>query len=358
MKLLVITQKVDQADSNLGSFHEWLRRLSLRLEKLTVICLQKGSYDLPSNVEVLTLGKESGELRLKYLINFYRYIVSRRAEYDGVWVHMNQIYVILGGLLWKFWKKPMLLWYVHRSVTWQLRLAEKLVDHIFTTSLESFRLPSTKVSYVGHGINTEAFLPVASLSVHPLKLVTVGRITRSKDLTTLIRGVIAAAEHLPVGDCHFSIVGTPILPDDRAYLAELKALVAELKAEKIVTFNGAIAYAELPAFLQQQSVFLHASQTGSVDKAVLEPLAVGLVVVTSSEAFGALAQKGLVHGYKQGSYRELAATIQRIYVSNSGPNEAGRAYVLQNHNLNNLIDRILSYFSSAIDYKKKGKSQI
>ncbi len=348
MKLLVITQKVDQTDSNLGSFHEWLRRLALQVEKLTVICLQKGSYDLPANVEILTLGKEAGESRLKYLVNFYRYIISRRGEYDGVWVHMNQIYVILGAFLWKLWKKPILLWYVHRSVTWQLRVAEKFVNQIFTTSPESFRLPSSKVAYVGHGINTEAFLPAPYISRHPFKLVTVGRIARSKDLVTLIKGAAEAAKRIPAGECYFTIVGAPILPDDQVYFAELGALVVELEAEKIITFRGALTYTDVPSFLQEQSVFLHASQTGSVDKAVLEPLAVGLSVITSSEAFSDLSEKGVVTSFKQGDAVDLAKNIEKIYQSGIlKPNEKAREYVVKNHNLSRLINNIVSYFIAA-----------
>jgi len=56
MKLLIITQKVDINDDNLGFFHRWLEKLASRFEKLSVICLAEGEHHLPSNVAVFSLG--------------------------------------------------------------------------------------------------------------------------------------------------------------------------------------------------------------------------------------------------------------------------------------------------------------
>ncbi len=348
LSLLVITQKVDRNDSNLGSFHEWLLRLSLQVKKLTVICLEKGSCDLPANVEVLSLGKEVGASRSKYIVNFYRYIISRRGQYDGVWVHMNQIYVILGALFWKSWKKPILLWYVHRSVSATLRLAEKLVNNIFTTSPESFRLPSHKVEYVGHGIPVELFTAVPKLSCNPLKLITTGRITESKDLETIIRSVVRLKVLLPESEILLTVVGEPIRSDDQLYFQKIQTLVQELDLGTNVIFTGKMTNTDLREVLAQQSVFINASRTGSVDKAVLEALAARLPVVTSNEAFLPLTNEGIVMTFQEGESSNLAEVIEKI--CHSGiltPNQKGREYVIKNHNLTVLIDRIVTYFIAA-----------
>ena len=101
MRLLIITQKVNKNDPILGFFHRWIEEFAKRFEKLTVICLEKGEYSLPENVRVLSLGKEEGRSKAEYLSRFYRYIWEERNNYDAVFVHMNQEYVLLG---WKFWK--------------------------------------------------------------------------------------------------------------------------------------------------------------------------------------------------------------------------------------------------------------
>ena len=101
MRLLIITQKVDKKDSILGFFHDWLLEFSKHQEKIIVLCLEKGDYKLPSNVSVFSLGKERSISKIRMLFNFYRLISSKRKDYDKVFVHMNPIYIVLGGLIWK-----------------------------------------------------------------------------------------------------------------------------------------------------------------------------------------------------------------------------------------------------------------
>src|SRR3954464_15352498 len=98
MRLLIFTQKVDRYDPVLGFFYPWLEEFSKRFESIVVVCLEKGEHTLPSNVKVLSLGKEDGVSKYIYLKNFYKYIWNERNNYDKVFVHMNQEYVLLGGL--------------------------------------------------------------------------------------------------------------------------------------------------------------------------------------------------------------------------------------------------------------------
>ena len=115
MKLLIVTQKVDQNDSVLGFFLSWLIEFSKHFEKLTVICLEKGEYNLPDNVKVYSLGKEIESklqitnykllIRFNRIIKFYRLIWQNRKNYDTVFVHMNPEYIVLAGWLWKMMNK-------------------------------------------------------------------------------------------------------------------------------------------------------------------------------------------------------------------------------------------------------------
>ena len=138
MKLLIITQKVDKNDSVLGFFHGWIVEFAKHCEKLTVICLYKGEYDLPENVKVLSLGKETGRSRLKYVFRFYKYIWKYRKDYDNVFVHMNHIYVVLGGTFWKILNKKIILWYNHISGSVSLNIALFFVNYICFTSPFSY----------------------------------------------------------------------------------------------------------------------------------------------------------------------------------------------------------------------------
>ena len=157
MKLLILTQKIDLNDGVLGFFHGWIEEFAKNCEAVTAVCLYQGKHNLPANVKVLSLGKESGASRLKYLYNFYKYIRQERKNYDAVFVHMNQIYVILGAPLWRLWRKKIGLWYAHGKVSFSLRAAEKFTDLIFTSTKEGCRLDSKKIRIVGQGIDVNKF---------------------------------------------------------------------------------------------------------------------------------------------------------------------------------------------------------
>ena len=101
MKLLFITQVVDKEDAVLGFVHGWLIELACIFDHIHVICLEKGSVELPANITLHSLGKEEGVSRLEYLKRFYSLVFKLRPEYDGVFVHMNSEYVILAGPLWR-----------------------------------------------------------------------------------------------------------------------------------------------------------------------------------------------------------------------------------------------------------------
>ena len=138
MKLLFITQKIDRQDDVLGFVHRWVQKLSERCSRLTVICLEKGECDLPETVQVLTLGKESRQSRLMYLLCFYRYIRRLRCEYDVVLVHMNPIYVVMGFLFWRLWSKRIFMWYNHEYGNWLAKAAVRYVQTVLYTSPFSF----------------------------------------------------------------------------------------------------------------------------------------------------------------------------------------------------------------------------
>ena len=212
MKLLIVTQVVDKNHPILGFFHRWIEEFAVHCEQVSVICLQAGAHDLPPNVQVYSLGKEEGKGRIVRLFRFYKYLWTLRHEYDRVFVHMNQIYVILGAPIWRTLSKKINLWYMHGSVSLSLKIAEKLTDKIFTGSTESFRLKSSKVVVTGHGIDTAHFAP--QVVAKTTDLITVGRITKSKNLETLIDILKVLRETHPVT---LTIVGKSVTQNEHDY---------------------------------------------------------------------------------------------------------------------------------------------
>lgn len=292
MRVLILTQKVDKNDDILGFFHRWIIEFAGRCEKVIVVCLEKGKYDLPANVEVLSLGKELHDThtvfqKVRYAANFFTYAWTRRNDYDAVFVHMNPIYVALGGWQWRLCGKRIVLWYTHKNVDFKLRVAEFFSDRIVTASAESFRLKSSKVLVVGHGIPVEEFARIAEVR-HWMKdgvlhVVAVGRITPIKNFDVLVRAVAMLRERGV--QVRVTIVGGESIMSDSSCAKKLHALVNELQIADHIVFAGAIPNSEIARYYGENDVSVNLCPDGGVDKVVLESMAAGCIPFASNRAF-------------------------------------------------------------------------
>lgn len=296
MKLLIVTQAVDTEDPVLGFFVRWIEEFAKHIERIEVICLKEGKHSLPANVRVHSLGKERGAAsRAAYTFRFLSLAWRFRRDYDAVFVHMNPEYVVLGGLFWRLWGKKIALWYTHKSVNIKLRIAVFFSHIVFTASKESFRLRTKKLHVMGHGIDTDFFSPDAGVSRGGWAL-SVGRLMRSKRHDLAIRMAVQESKEL-----HIAGEG----PERE----RLRVLASELGAR--VHFLGGLTHAQLRDEYRKAAYLIHTSETGSLDKVVLEALACGLSVSTNDPAL-----KPLEH--------------------------EGPQYVLECHSLQRLIPRILA----------------
>lgn len=339
--LLIITQIVDKNDSILGFFHGWILEFAKQFKNVKVVCLKKGEYGFPENVEVFSLGKESGVSRLGYIINFYKYIFSKRKDYDTVFVHMNPIYVILGGIFWKVMNKKISLWYTHKNVDAKLRIAEKIVDTVFTASKESFRLKSKKIHIMGHGIDADKFRLSVKNEGYRNRLMQIGRISPIKKIDISINAmeIIVAKNSNYVLD----IIGDVSSVSDKKYKEYLESMIEKKGLSANINFLGTISNDKLPDLFADYFCLLHTSETGSLDKVVLESMATGTFVLSCNDAIvPMLSDKRLSFG--KGDFSQLAD----IFMSLSAMDEIEknrllnyyREIVLEGHLLGDLIVRI------------------
>lgn len=335
MKLFIITQKVDKNDPVLGFFHQWLEEFAKHCEQLIVICLAKGQYNLPSNVTVLSLGKESGGSRIKYVANFYKYIWQERNNYDAVFAHMNPEYVILGGLFWRIWGKKIGLWYTHKSVNLKLRLAARLSYLIFTASPESFRLKSKKVRITGHGIDTELFKPREKGESGEFKIISVGRISATKNQLNLVK-IFAELVSQIQKPMSLELIGAPAVVEDKKYLQQINDYIIVHNLKNKVRLLGARPQRELVEYYQEADLLVNLSQTGSLDKDVLEAGACNLDILTSNEAY----QKELPGEYLADNNKESIREALVKKIEHPQPVNL-RGWVERNHSLPNLINKII-----------------
>lgn len=340
MKLLICTQKVDKDDPILGFFHRWIEEFAKHCEHIVVIANGVGEYNLPKNVEIYSLGKEKNSSRVIKIFRFVRFSYRLRKEYDAVFVHMIPEFVIAGGVIWRFFKKQVSLWYVHGTVSLRLQAAVFLAHKVFTTSPESCRVKSRKVQSMGHGIDIPKVFPPKKES-KVLSVISIGRISPAKQVEKLLeafrllkeRGVPFTAQ----------LIGGPATKNDIAY-----ANLIEIKAKKLgVDYKGPLPHEEAMSMLQSADIFVSASITGSVDKAVLEAAARRVVPIFSSKAFDtALGVPGLWVS-SEGTGAPFADRIQEL---SNNPNELQtlaeqvHTVVLRKHNLTQLIPKIVTSY--------------
>jgi glycosyltransferase involved in cell wall biosynthesis len=349
LRLLLFNLATDADDSNLGFTTDWVNGLAARCQYVDVITMRAGRLAVSDNARVYSVGKEKGYGEFRRGLVFYavlaRLLLTRR--YDACFAHMMPLFALMAAPLLKVWRVPITLWYAHGAVSKRLERAEKLVDHVVTSSPEGFRIPSKKVILVGQGVDTTLFCPApeGKPAGGPFTIVTVGRIAPVKRLETLIDAAQSWVNGLGETNLRLSIIGEPTA-EHRAYAEMLRHLVEDLNLGSVVEFPGAVGHERVALEYQEADVMVNLSATGSQDKAVLEAMACGLPVITANEAFREFlapwADKLLIPPDSPG---KLLARL--VAMKNMPPDERRalglelRQHVIDHYNMDGLLNRLM-----------------
>ena len=300
-------------------------------------------------MKVFSLGKERGRVsRVRYAWRFWKILIFGQFSYDTVFVHMNPEYVMLGGLFWRLTGKKFALWYEHKNITIPLRLATLLVTHVFSASEKGFRIKTKKLRVMGHGIDTTRAVPTHIPSPGTLRLMTSGRISAIKKLEVTLNAYFSLkARGLSVT---YKIAGAPVSEEDKEYEEKLFELLLTHKEEKEEIFVGAIPHADMPKFRASADYFLHASETGSLDKTVLDAIISGVLPISASSAYQTLF--GNYQGalsYPPGDHEALADRVLGLEAltpeTRNAIRNALRERVVKEHSIESLIPRIVKELS-------------
>ena len=356
MRLLIMTQKVDREDSVLGFFHQWIEKLAEKFDVVNVVCLEKGQYSLPANVEVFSLGKENVSKscerriltrknnlsRIRYLFRFFKYVWRLRNDYDAVFVHMNPIYIVLAGIFWKIRKKKVFLWYNHQFGTLITRIGIALADKVFYTSPFSFTSNFKKSKIMPAGIDTDMFSPKLKSKSSKLKnsILYLGRISSIKNLDVLIKATRLLDNQGK--DFVLNIVGDAKDEDER-YFQKIKKLSQELVAKNKIKFWGNVPNYQTPEIYNQAGLFVNLTNSGSLDKTTLEAMACETLTLVSNKSFKEVLPDFLI--FNERDVQDLKNKIINIFNMTQEEKEILakklRSYVCQNHSLDDLIEKIV-----------------
>lgn len=349
MKLLIFTQKVDKNDPVLGFFHNWIIKFSEGLEKLTVVCLQKGKVELDPQIKVFSLGKEDKKSRLAYILNFYKYIWQERKNYDTVFVHMNQEYILLGGIFWKLLGKKIFLWRNHPYGNILTNIAVWFSDKVFYTSPQSFVARFKKGKLMPVGVDIEKF-KAKNEKRKINSILSLGRISPIKNIDKLIEVAILLDEKGK--DFVLDIVGDPVNPEDRGYYQILKNKADVLVKNGKINFIPAVSQEKAVEMYQTHQVFVNLTPSGSMDKSILESISCGCIPVVVNTFFKEIFDPSMMVGE---NINEIAEKIEFwLEVSDQKVldwSEKLQRYVSAHHSLAKLVEELL--ISMGVNYKIK-----
>lgn len=341
MRLLFITQKIDKDDDILGVYHRWIEELSKKVEKINVICLYRGKVELPDNVRVFSLGKESEQSRIKYLFRFYKYIWKLRNDYDKVFVHMNPEYVVLGGKFWKLWGKKIYFWYNHPLGGLKARIAIMLSKIVFYTSPSALASRYKKSQQMPVGIDASAFRRFPEIKKKKNSILYVGRISPIKYLEVLIDAAMRLDEQSI--DFTLTVAGAPSKLSENAYAEEIKQKAAPLIQKGKVIFLEPVPNYKTPELYNAYEICANLTPSGSFDKTIIEAMLCESLVVASNDAVADILPQ-LLQFREKDSLDLARAFIGAFQLSEEEKRNYGakfRAYVLGRHDLETLVKKLI-----------------
>ncbi len=347
MKLVFLTQVVDAEDAVLGFVPRWLSGLAQHCERVRAITLEAGDLStLPANVDVRVVGRRGKLLRWLRYRRFLREALVEQG-FDAVLAHMVPRYALLAAGPARRADARVYLWYTHAGVDRRLLAAVDAVEKVFTASPESLRVDTQKRVVTGHGIDLAHFTLREEESTARPRLLSVGRLTASKDPLTVLEALSLLAGR--GRDLVLDWVGGGMTAADEAFGRTVQERTRELGLAQRVHFAGAVPYREVPGWYARSTVVVNASRTGSVDKVVLEAMASGRAVVSCNESIPPVLESlGAEREQLRFSPQDAPALAQRIEaLLDLGP--AGRAalgarlrgIVARDHDVDRLMTRLV-----------------
>lgn len=305
-KLLLVTQVVDREDLYLGFFHRWVEELAQHFAHIEVVCLKEGKHDFPEHVRVHSLGKEKGrELSFVYAFRFLRYVWKLRNDYDVVFVHMNQEYLLIAGWLWKLLKKKMYLWRNHYAGSWMTDVATLFCTKVFYTSKFSYTAKSPRGVRMPVGVDTTRFSPDSSVVRVPRSVLFFGRMMESKRPGLVIDALTLLAKKNV--DFTASFYGSPP-PGGEQYVTALRQRVADAGLSGKIQFYPGVPNDKAVDVFRRHQIYVNAGRSGMLDKMLFEAAASGCQVIAGSDDWKEFVGE---NSWFDGSASMLADVLER-----------------------------------------------
>ncbi|MBU1033168.1 glycosyltransferase family 4 protein [Patescibacteria group bacterium] len=215
-----------------------------------------------------------------------------------------------------------------------LRVSTWFANYIFTATPKAFPFLSEKVLAIGHGIDAHFSSVPRFKSDSRLNVISVGRISSRKRVR---ESITLFAEILKQNSkAYFTWVGEPLTKDDYDYYREVLHDIENLDLRGRVKFKGRVFFEEMPKFYASADLLIHLSETGSLDKVVLEAVVAGCPVLSSSSA----TNEAIQEAYWGGPIDSKAA-IEAVNRAKQGISQDKRQNIADSFSIEQLINKIV-----------------
>lgn len=277
---------------------------------------------------------------------------------DVIFCHMFPEFTIMAAPFAKLFGKPLIMWYTHGHVSLRLKLAHFLATKVTTASKGSFKIKSNKVVAIGHGIDTSKFKPSSNFRKRKKTILSVGRISPIKDYETFIKAANVLVNEKDLHDLDFIVVGGPATASDREYYTKIKLLAKNFKLNDYIKFIESVPYSNIVNYYQLCDVFVSTSNTGSLDKVVLEAMACEKPTLVCNEAFEEVfGEYSSILMFSRNDFTDLADKI--IYILQMDENQRNemchnlRKIVEKMHSIESLTDNLVDVFKKLLKERQK-----
>ncbi|HEX6978361.1 MAG TPA: glycosyltransferase family 4 protein [Alphaproteobacteria bacterium] len=346
MRVLIINFEMDEDSGVLAWQASVARRIARHVEAVAVFTERLGHVRRPANMEIEVMPRRPlgipRRLGSGWLINPQLFRLCRRFRPDVCFIHMAHEWSYRFAPVLRVLGIPVLMWYAHGSVPLGLRLSTLCATQCVTSTPEGFRLRTPKLRVIGQAIDTDLFRIPADRQPGQ-DIVYVGRVSRRKRIEHLIEAMAILHGSAAGKGIRLRIVGPMLTLDDLAYDRELRSSVYAKGLHDTVLFEGFMPQRFTPRLYRSAFLHLNVSETGSMDKTVMEALACGCPVLTSNPAF-----RAVLSGYPEfildsSDPAIIAERIMSLYERRHGYDpQSLRALVAGHHDEEAYVEKILA----------------
>ena len=343
MRLILFNFESNKNSQALAFALDWVDEIAKNIDKLYVVSLRCKDFQVANNVEVHCINQDKKN-KIETIFSIWKTLYNihkKDKNIDGYFVHMAHYFVPIIYPFAKYFNQKIVLWYAHKSVSITLKIANILIDRAMASTSIGYQIKTDKLKVIGQGVDSSRFILKDNFRDKIKNIVTVGRISKVKNIDMIVDAFLS----LNRDDLYLYIVGDALAGNDNKYLADIKQSIPK-KYEENIIFTGSISFEKLPEIYNDIDLSINISDTGSLDKTVIESMAIGIPIITSNdsakEIFSHIDNKGI---YLLDKKEDLEYKLKDIVNTELKiDRKLLRDEIVQNHSLCNLANKIVGEF--------------